>query len=77
MLLNIISKACLFNIVSFCCSTERYYLVEEKSYSEVIESKVEPKDPSVGQIVKVRKGGKVFFLGGLKQWESNVRLRNN
>ena len=51
--------------------------MEKKSYSEVIESKVEPKDPSVGQIVKVRKGGKVFFLGGLKQWESNVRLRNN
>ena len=34
--------------------------MEKKSYSEVIESKVEPKDPSVGQIVKVRKGGKVF-----------------
>ena len=33
----------------------------EECYSEVIESKiVEPKDPAVGQTVKVKEGGKVF-----------------
>ena len=44
--------------------TERYFLIfwpQEKCYSEVAESKiVEPKDPSVGQAVKVKEGSKIF-----------------
>ena len=45
----------------FWCPTERYFLIfwpEEKCYSEVPESK--PKDPSVGQRVKVKEGSKTF-----------------
>ena len=45
-------------------TTERYFIIfwpEERCYSEVPESKlVEPKDPSVGQTVKVKEGSKTF-----------------
>ena len=48
----------------FCCTTERYYLIfwpQEETYSIVLDSKVvEPKDPAVDNMVKVKEGGKVF-----------------
>ena len=54
----------LFILLCCCCATERYFLIfwpTEECYSEIIESKiVEPKDPAVGQTVKVKEGGKVF-----------------
>ena len=47
-----------------CCTTERYYLIfwpQEETYSIVQDSKlVEPKDPAIDEMVKVKEGGKVF-----------------
>ena len=48
----------------FCCTTERYYLIfwpQEETYSIVQDSiVVEPKDPAVDDMVKMKEGGKVF-----------------